>query len=85
MTIDKDTTDLLPDVETSPEVIQCRPGSALKENLFVEGFQDAVFGRGVSTTLSPSKAYSKGYRRGVKQLKKARLKARKLYNPSLDR
>lgn len=62
------------------DVIQTKPNSCLKENLYVQGFQDGSFGRGVDTTLAPSRAYARGYRRGFKALQKARDKARKLYN-----
>lgn len=49
-----------------------RSKNTLKQNLFLQGWQDGTFGRGIACTLAPSKTYMKGYRKGVKALVKIR-------------
>jgi len=61
-----------------------RKNNTLKQNLFVQGWQDGAFGRGIAYTLAPSKTYMKGYRKGVKSLVKIRKFSREKYPTSKE-
>ena len=59
-----------------------KKNNTLKQNLFLQGWQDGAFGRGIACTLAPSKTYMKGYRKGVKSLGKIRKLAQEKYPTS---